>query len=229
MNFLRNIKRSAIRRLRPPTMIATRSTRPISDNYGFDRGRPIDRHYIDRFFAAFAADISGDVLEIQEAVYSRRHGSNLNSLNILDIDPDNENASIVADLAAAGEVASDSFDCFVLPQTLQFIFDTRSAIYHAHRILRPGGVLLATVPALARIDPELYDSDFWRFTPASCERFFAEHFGRENLMIGSHGNALACTAFLNGMSVEEFSPAELDPVDSYFPLILTIRARKAST
>jgi hypothetical protein len=28
------------------------------------------------------------------------------------------------------------------------------------------------------------------------------------------------------MSVEEFSPAELNPVDSFFPLILTIRARK---
>lgn len=227
MTFLQDCKRALIRKLKPASMVQSRSTRPASETWGFDRGRPIDRHYIDRFFASFASDMRGDLLEIQEPVYSGRHGRDLRSHHILDIDPGNEMATLIADLTAADSIESDRFDCFVLPQTLQFIFDLRAALSHAHRILRPGGVLLATVPAVSRIDPGLYASDYWRFTPASCERLVQQQFGPNDVTIACFGNALSCAAFIQGMSVEEFSSSELDPIDSQFPLILGIRARKA--
>jgi SAM-dependent methyltransferase len=228
MTLFRTIKRSVMRRLKPATMVQARSTRPVSENWGFDRGRPIDRYYIDRFFASFAGDMKGDLLEIQEALYSGQHGRDLRSRQVLDIDPDNELATVIADLTQADSIASDQFDCFVLPQTLQFIFDLRAALFHAHRILKPGGVLLATVPAVSRIDPGLYSSDYWRFTPASCERLLQEQFGTSDVMVVSFGNALSCAAFIQGMSVEDFTSSELDPVDSQFPLILGIRARKVA-
>ena len=227
MNILRTIKRSIVRQLRPADRVQSRSTRPFSDVYGSDRGTPIDRYYIDDFFAAHAGDISGDVLEIQDGVYSRKYGSDIRAQQVLDIDPQNENATVVADLAVADHIASDSYDCFVLPQTLQYVYDLRAAVCHAHRILKPGGVLLATVPALSRVDPGLFTSDYWRFTQASCERLFREQFGARDLIISSFGNALSCAGFISGMSVEEFSSSELDPVDSFFPMILTIRARKS--
>lgn len=227
MNVLRNLKRSIIRRLRPPTMVQSRSTRPSSDTWGFDRGRPIDRHYIDRFYATHSGDMSGAMLEIQSLVYTGRHGHRATSRDVLDIDPDNEIATVVADLSAADSIESDRFDCFLLPQTLHLIYEMRDAIFHAHRILKPGGMLLATVPALSRVDSGLFTSDYWRLTPASCERLFGERFGPDNVIVSSFGNALSCSAFINGMAVEEFSASELDPVDSYFPLIMTIRARKA--
>ncbi len=226
MSVLRSVKRSIIRRLRPSARIQSRSTRPASDVWGWDRGRPIDRYYIDRFFAAYAMDIQGDTLEIQDFVYTKKHGTRTRSRNILDIDPTNETATVIADLATADNVPANSYDCFLLPQTLQLIYDVRAAVHHAHRLLRPGGVLLATVPALSRVDSGLFKSDFWRFTPASCERLFGECFGPRNIIVSSFGNALSCSGFINGMSVEEFSPSELDPVDSFFPMILTVRARK---
>lgn len=37
---------------------------PISRDWGFDRGQAIDRLYIERFIAAYANDIRGDVLEV---------------------------------------------------------------------------------------------------------------------------------------------------------------------
>jgi SAM-dependent methyltransferase len=227
MNILRNVKKSVIRRLRPPTMVQSRSTRPSSDNWGFDRGCPIDRHYIDRFYASHTGDMGGAMLEIQSLVYTGRHGQRATSRDVLDIDPGNENATVVADLSAADSVDSDRFDCFILSQTLHLIFEIRAAIFHAHRILKPGGVLLATAPALSRVDSGLFTSDYWRLTPASCERLFAERFGADNVTVSSFGNALSCSAFINGMAAEEFSASELDPVDSYFPMIMTIRARKA--
>jgi SAM-dependent methyltransferase len=227
MTFLQDCKRSVMRKLKPASMVQSRSTRPASETWGYDRGRPIDRYYIDRFFASFGGDMRGDLLEIQEPLYSGRHGRDLRSRHILDIDPGNEAATLVADLGAADSIEANRFDCFVLPQTLQYTFDVRAALSHAHRILRPGGILLATVPALSRVDSGLYTSDYWRFTPASCERLLQEQFGEGDVMIATFGNALSCGAFIQGLSVEEFSSSELDPTDSHFPLILGIRARKA--
>ncbi|GAA4035314.1 hypothetical protein GCM10022281_14560 [Sphingomonas rosea] len=226
MNLLRTAKKRLVRGLRPASLPQTRSTRPTSDSYGFDRGRPIDRYYIDRFFAAHAADMRGDVLEVQEWLYGKGAAGEVTGRHVLDIDPANPDATVVADLSAADDVPAESFDCILLPQTLQFIFEAGAAIRHCHRMLRPGGVLLATVPGTARVDPELYASDYWRFTPASCERLLAGPFGG-GASVTSFGNALACGGFIAGLSVEEFSASELDPVDSFFPLILGLRARKA--
>src|SRR5258708_1276969 len=38
-------------------------TRPISTSFGFDRGTPIDRYYIENFLGRNAGDIRGRVLE----------------------------------------------------------------------------------------------------------------------------------------------------------------------
>ncbi|HVG01029.1 MAG TPA: methyltransferase domain-containing protein [Chloroflexia bacterium] len=146
--------------------------------------------------------------------------------DILDIDPTNANATIIADLAAAGAVPPGTFDCFVLTQTLQFIYDTRAAVGHIHRILKPGGVLLTTVPAVSRIGRSLKSTDYWRFTPASCRQLFAEEFGAEQTTVFAYGSVLTGVAFLSGMAQEELSRRELDAHDEYFPVVVAVRAVK---
>jgi hypothetical protein len=180
-----------------PCTIA-KAARPASETWGFDRGRPIDRHYIDQFFASFASDMRGGYWRLgSQSIPAGTHGT-LRSHHVLDINPGNKKATLIADLTAADSRETDRFDCFVLPQTLQFIFDLRAALSHAHRILRPGGVLLATVSAISRIDPGLYACDYWRFTPASCERLAQQQFGPNDLTIACFGNALSCAAFIKG-------------------------------
>ena len=50
--------------------------KPLSRGYGWDRGTPIDRHYIERFLASHAGDIRGRVLEIAASTRCRTdHGS----------------------------------------------------------------------------------------------------------------------------------------------------------
>jgi hypothetical protein len=202
-----------------------RRTTPLSGGWGFDRGRPVDRYYIDSFLERHQQDIHGCVLEILNSSYTNRFGSRIERAEVLDIDPANPLATIVADLAAADSVSSDLFDCFILTQTLQLIYDVRSAIVHSHRILRPGGVLLATIPAVSRIAGEGY-TDYWRFTPASCALLFGEFFGADQLTIYSYGNVLTAVAFLEGMACEELSKRELDASDERFPVLLAIRAVK---
>jgi len=216
------------RRLRRPVWLGSlRRTTPISENWGFDRGTPIDRYYIESFLAQWSQDIRGRVLEVMDSRYTEQFGSAVEASDVLDINAENPNATVVADLAAAGHVPSESFDCFVLAQTLQYIYDVKAAIGEAHRLLRPGGVLLATVPALSKIDKSAgVEGDFWRFTRASCTRLFGEVFGHENVEVQAHGNVLAAIAFLAGLAREDLSDRELDVQDVFFPVLITVRGVK---
>ncbi len=145
---------------------------------------------------------------------------------MLDIDPANPRATIVADLAAAEALVAEQFDCFVLIQTLQYIYDLPAAVAHAHRLLKPGGVLLATVPVISRTEPELVQADYWRFKPPACAALFGEIFRAGRIVVRSYGNVLSCIAALAGMAHQELAARELDVHDERAPLIVAIRAVK---
>jgi hypothetical protein len=215
--------RQRLRRLLRPALLGSlRRTAPLSGEWGFDRGMPVDRYYIERFLQQHAADIRGRVLEVKDSAYSNRFGIPART-DVLDINPANPHATVVADLAAADHVPGEQFDCFILTQTLQLIYDVHAAIGHAHRLLRPGGTLLVTVPSTSR----LAEPDYWRFTPAVCERLFGDVFGRENVAVTGHGNVLTNVAFLEGMAWQELSQRELDAYDELFPMLVTVRAVRA--
>jgi len=215
-------------RLRRPAYLGTlRRITPLSDSWGYDRGTPIDRYYIERFLEKYRQDIFGRVLEIKDSTYTDRFGAGVEQREVLDINPSNPRATFIADLAAADAIPSNLFDSFVLTQTLQFIYDTRACLRHAHRILRPGGVLLVTVPSISRVAPRYgLQTDCWRFTSASCSSLFGEEFGQGHVTVEAYGNVLTAVAFLTGMASEELSPRELETHDPYFPILVTIRAVK---
>jgi SAM-dependent methyltransferase len=214
-------------RLLRPRWLTVWRTRPVSDIWGADRGTPVDRWYIDRFLDASRAAIRGSVVEIKHSMYTDRFGSDVRERHVLDVDAANERATIVADLAAADAAPSDRFDCFILTQTLQLIYDVHAAVGHTHRMLRPGGVVLCTVPCVSRVSHGLVDAEFWRFTQASCERLFGDVFGSENVEVRAHGNVLAAIAFLAGWAAEEVGRRRLELSDVHFPLLVTVRAQKA--
>ena len=215
----------ALRRLRRPSSIGALQTVPLSTEWGFDRGTPIDRYYIERFLDAHAADVRGRVLEVKSPGYTRRFDRGVTRADVLDIDGSNPDATIIADLTAADHVAAEQFDCFILTQTLQFIYDVHAAVRHAHRLLAPGGVLLVTLPVVARISPRYgLETEYWRFTAASCRRLFGDVFGASNVEVRTYGNVLVDMAFLQGAALEEIPRVKLDVDDPYFPLVVTVRA-----
>jgi hypothetical protein len=217
----------ALRRGRQPVLLGSLgSTRPISTSWGYDRGKPVDRWYIERFLDENRGDITGRVLEVKDSLYTDRFGAGLTERGVLDIDPANDRATHVADLADAGSVPEASFDCFVLTQTLQSIYDVPAALAHSRRMLRPGGILLATVPVASRvIDPPL--ADHWRFTPQGARVLFEEAFGTGAVEVAGHGNVLTTVAFLAGLAAEDLTEAELAANDPRFPLIVSARAVRA--
>jgi SAM-dependent methyltransferase len=212
-----------IRRMVRPAWFGTlRRTAPLSRHWGFDRGTPVDRYYIEKFLDGHRRDIRGQVLEVKDNGYTKRFGLAVTRSDVIDIDASNPEATIIADLAAADHVAADQFDCFILTQTLHIIFDIRGALHHSHRLLKPGGVLLATMPVVSRVRTP----DYWRFTPQACSRLFGDVFGSENVQVEAPGNVLASIAFLEGLAYRELRARELDEHDEQYPLIVTVRAIK---
>jgi SAM-dependent methyltransferase len=219
--------RQRLHRLARPAWLGTlRRVTPLSNDFGFDRGTPVDRYYIERFLKEHRSDIRGRVLEVRDSGYADRLGTGVERCDVLDIDASLPGVTIVADLTTADAVPSDSFDCFILTQTLQYILDTHAALAQAHRMLRPGGVLLATVPVVCRLSPRDAATDYWRFTTASCRSLFGSVFGSDRVEIQPLGNVLTEIAFLAGMAQEELSARHLGTDDESFPLIIAIRAVK---
>ena len=204
-----------LRRLRRPAVFGTlRRTSPLSDSWGFDRGSPIDRYYIEPFLKEYQPHICVRVLEVKDSSYTKRFGTDISCKDVLDVDASNSSATFVADLAAANVFPSDCFDVFILTQTLQYIYDIKAAIIHAHRILKPGGTLLVTMPSIGRIAARYgLQSDLWRFTPASCRRLFVEVFGEDRITVRSYGSVLTAVAFLEGVASAELSMVELEALD----------------
>jgi glycosyltransferase involved in cell wall biosynthesis len=200
---------------------------PISQNFGWDRGTAVDRYYIEKFLAENASDITGRVLEVADDAYSRRFGSNISTQDILHVDPHHAKATLHGDLAQPGVIPENAFDCIVLTQTLQLIFELEQAVRYLHASLKPDGILLLTVPGISAIDRgEWGESWCWAFTPTSIRRLFQRSFPSDALEIEAHGNVFAATAFLQGAALEEVDQSKLDIHDAAYPVIITLRARK---
>ena len=204
-------------------------TEPVSRRFGGDRGRPLDRYYIEGFLERHRGDIAGRVAEIGEALYTERFGRGaVTSSAILDAPGSgNPHATLLADLQTGDGVPGEAFDAFVVTQTLHMIYDVRGALATLHRSLAPGGVLLATVPGITPIDaadgPEKW---FWPMTQTGARRLVAGFFGPDNVEVRHYGNVYAATAFLQGFAFEELDRGKLDVVDPLFPVITGIRAVK---
>jgi len=203
---------------------------PVSRMFGLDRGLPINRHYIERFLSSQELGIQGCVLEIGDDNYTKKFGGGRVTKNeVLHVVEGNPKATIVADLTCADHIPSQTFDCIICTQTLQFIYEVPVATRTLHRILKPGGVLLATFSGISQISRYGMDrwGDYWRFTDASARRLFDDVFGPENVDITVYGNVLVACAYLYGLAAEELRQEELDYYDPEYQVLITVRATKA--
>jgi SAM-dependent methyltransferase len=188
---------------------------PFSKVYGWDRGLPVDRYFIERFIAGNADHIRGQVLEVRSALYTARFGR-ADGVTVLDVDPDNADADLVADLDVYGSLPAAAYDCVVLTQVLQYT-DPQTALRNVRQSLRAGGCVLISVPCMGRVDPEAPDVDRRRWTPAGLQQL-VDDAGLRGTAEG-FGNAFLASAYMLGVAAEEIPAPWLDRTDSAFPIV----------
>ena len=206
-----------------------RRLEPITRSFGYERGQPIDRYYIEKFLSTHSDDIAGHVVEIGDDRYIKQFGGDkVTNSDVLDQAHPGSSPTIIADLTNAGHIPSNSFNCIIAIQTLQFIYDIHAAVSTLHRILKPGGILLAsmsTVSQISRYDMDQW-GDYWRFTSAAAQRLFGDVFGSKQVQVEAYGNVLVSAAFLYGMSVQDLTTEELDFHDRDYEALICVRAVK---
>ena len=224
---LRPLKKPATRVLKPMRWGDLRRAEPKSRGFS-RRGVPVDRFYIEAFLRGHASDIRGTTLEVASDSYVRRFGGRaVQRSEVVSIE-EAPGVTIVGDLTDARTLPAQTFDCIVFTQTLQFIYDVHAALRTLVASLKPGGVLLMTVPGISQISgyDEKLTGDYWRFTCRSVERLLSEHFAADAVDVRSYGNVLAAVAFLHNVARQELKPAELKTYDPQYPLIIAARAVK---
>jgi SAM-dependent methyltransferase len=203
----------------------TVGVQPLSYLWGFDRGVPIHRYYLEQFLQEFARDIRGHCLEFQNPGYTPRFGgSAVEKLDILHIDNTNPLATIVADLTQSNDVPSNEFDCIICTHVLHVIAELDKAVSELYRILKPGGVLLVSVPHVSMCDPGFHE--IWRFTPEGLCLVLAKAFGTGNVSVRAYGNSLTAAGEIRGLVAQEFSKATLDYHDPRFAVEVCAKAYK---
>jgi SAM-dependent methyltransferase len=214
-----------------PAGILPLPAKPASRQFAFDRGTPIDRHFIIRFLESNAEAIRGRVLEVGDRGYTQAFGGKrVTKSDVLHVTPGNPEATIIGDLSTGKGLPWGVYDCLILTQTLHVIYDVHSAVKNIHRLLKPGGVALVTVPGItpvSRYDADRW-GDFWRMTPASARRLFAEAFSPDDIAVEAFGNVRLAAAYLYGLAAEEVSASALAENDADYPLSICIRAQKAT-
>lgn len=203
-------------------------TSPFSIEFGYDRGGPLDRYYIENFLYGKSPQIKGRVLEIGDNFYTLKFGADrVTKSDILHMDDSNEQATFVGDLSNAPHLPSNTFDCIILTQTLHLIYDFKGAIDTCYRLLKLGGTLLITVPGISHIAQDGWGKHWlWSFTDASMQRIMEESFASGKISIQTYGNVLVASAFLYGMGLPEIKKEQMDENDPHYQVIISVSAVK---
>lgn len=204
---------------------------PLSRDFGKERGTPIDRWYIHEFLWERRADVRGRVMEVADSGYTDYLGEgDVTQVDVLHLQEGLPWVTLVGDLVTGEGVPRDTFDCIVLTQTLHLIYELQQAVQTVHDSLKPGGVVLATLPGISQLSQ--YDhrewGDFWRFTADSARRLFTDVFGADAVEIVPYGNVLVASAFLYGYALEDLDESEIAHRDDDFHFLIGVRASRAS-
>jgi hypothetical protein len=200
-----------------------RRTTPFSSAFGFERGTPVDRHYLHQFLDAHRRLITGNILEVQTGSYTERFGHAVRRADTFDIVPAFA-PTYLCDFAHCESMIPDhTYDCLLLPNTLQHFRELDRCLDQALRVVVPGGTILASVAGLLPLTGDV--ADYWRLSPDGWRELLARAWSGAEVTVAGHGNCLAAVAVQMGLALEELSDAELDVYDPRFPVLTTIVCR----
>jgi SAM-dependent methyltransferase len=199
-----------------------RRTEPFCKNFGFGRGTPIDRYYLDKFIAHIRPQVKGNTLEIGGAVgNSASFGfTQTTEYHALDLHPSPYN-DYAGDAHEPSLIAPETFDSIVCFNVLEHCTRPWIVAENIHRWLKKGGKAFCMVPNAQRVH-EL-PRDYWRPLPSALESMF-DRFTHKQMHV--YGNMMTHMASSYGIACEELTPEELDFSHPDYPVATCIVAEK---
>jgi SAM-dependent methyltransferase len=193
---------------------------PISTDFGWSRGTPVGRHYVNKFVAEMATGLGGTVLEFGESRYKACFKT-VQQYQVIDVVP-GPSVDYVCDIHDVSSVPEHYFDVIVCTQVLEHVERPVDALRQLHKLLKHDGHLICTVPFLAHI--HYVPTDFYRFSiDAICSALGTAGF--QVLEARNSGNALVTLGSLLGYAAEDFRSKEMEVVDNVYPFNVLAFAR----
>lgn len=208
--------------------ISQMSVKPISRTFGAERGKAVDRYYIEQFLNCNSEFIKGTVMEIASNDYIKKFGGDkVEKELILHVAGWGKN-TFKGNFETGQGIQENMADCLICTQTLQYIYDLKAAMKNIYKLLKPNGTALITVPGIKSLC--LYDEqnwgERWSFTKESMRQLCLEVCGENNFIIESYGNVKIVTAYLYGVCCEDLKEEDFEYNDSQFPFLITVRLNK---
>lgn len=197
---------------------------PVGDKMGLDRGTSISRYYITKWLDKTCTrlkDVSSSY-EVGDDRYIKHYFPKANHFTL--------DYSKGEDLTKPETLTQSSVDVFICTQVFNFIYNIQCAVTGAYSVLKDDGLLVGTVAGvtsqISRFDMDRY-GDYWRFSDIAIKKLLESVFGEGNVEVEAFGNAMASTAYIQGMCVEDLPHQELlDILDPDFPLVIGFKARR---
>lgn len=222
------VRRVAVEKNEFLRLIEKFDNKPISRIFGAERGKAVDRYYIENFLSENSQYIKGSILEVLNNNYTLKYGGDKVAESIVSHVKGWGENTILCNFETGEGVESERYDCIICTQTLQYIYDLRSAITNIHKMLKKEGVALITVPGIKSICE--YDSnnwgEYWSFTYDSLQRLCREVCDEKDIEIKQFGNVKTTTAYLYGVCVEELKQDDFVYNDPQYPFLIGARIIK---
>jgi SAM-dependent methyltransferase len=216
--------------LRQLTALRFRRLHPMF--HGRPVGTAIVRCYWNDFLERHRDDVHGDALEVgTTSTICAYGGARLRSAHAIDLTAHTPDVKLVADLSRADELPGERYDCFVLQFTMHVIGDVEAALYHAVRLLKPGGVLLVNFSCVDAQFPRGLDMGtgapmwvHWCFTPLQVHNLIRGiGLVPHDYTLETHGNLFARIAYQLNMPSESLTHEELTQHDPAWPVLICAR------
>ncbi len=195
---------------------------PICNSFGFTRGTPIDRYYLDRFIGEIRFQVTGKVLEVGGVVQNRElyQFDRVTEYQTLDIAA-RSGVTLVGDVHDAAIIEPESLDAVVLFNVLEHCHNPWMVVQNIYHWLKMEGKCFCMVPNAQRLHN--FPQDYWRPLPDGIRQLF-QNFSQQNLSV--YGNPLTVVASFLGIAAEELSPQELDDFHPDYPVATCAIAMK---
>ncbi|MBW4635650.1 MAG: class I SAM-dependent methyltransferase [Iphinoe sp. HA4291-MV1] len=195
---------------------------PICPLFGFTRGTPIDRYYLDKFIGEIREQVAGNVLEVGGVLRNREvyQFYNATEYQTLDIFA-SSGVTLVGDVHDPETIRPESLDAVVIFNVLEHCHNPWVVVKNIYSWLKVGGQCFCMVPSAQKLHD--VPGDYWRPLPDGMKQLFQD-FSQQKLHV--YGNPLTVVASFMGISAEELSLQELDDFHPDYPVATCMIAMK---